>query len=143
MEALNEAYVIRKVDDLQVKGKSYAVGIYEVLDHYTEEQFPNRLEVVRYLKEGSALYRNGDFQSAKKSFTYCMELHPGDRVSQTFIKRCDHFIQDPPVGDWTGAHIAADKLALYVRTWSFLSQGPCEQQSQLQSPTCPPAGHDR
>lgn len=48
---------IREVDRVQVKGRTQSVEVYEVLDYYTEETYPNLMEVVNHFRDGLALYR--------------------------------------------------------------------------------------
>ena len=99
---LKGTYRIRDVDDVIVKGKTSFVRIYEVLDYHTEETFPHLMEVTGYFKEGRAAYRKGDWNHAVKLFGEALRLHPGDKLSQIYIDRCQLLKATPPEGEWAG-----------------------------------------
>ena len=99
---LRGTYRMRDIDDVVVKGKTKPVRIYEVLDYYTEEAFPNMMELTGYFKEGRQAYRNGDWPKALKSFGEALRLHPQDKLSQHYIDRCEHLKANPPEGIWDG-----------------------------------------
>ena len=50
---LRGTYRIRNIDQVVVKGKTEPVSVYEVLDHHTDETFPNIMDVVSYFNEGT------------------------------------------------------------------------------------------
>ncbi|MEI6305308.1 MAG: GAF domain-containing protein [Deltaproteobacteria bacterium] len=99
---LRGTYRMRDIDDVVVKGKTQPVRIYEILDYYSDESFPNMMEVTGYFKEGRQAYRNGDWAKAVKSFGEALRLHPQDKLSQNYIDRCEHLKANPPDGIWDG-----------------------------------------
>ena len=102
-------YRTREVDRVIVKGKTEPVGVYEVLDYHTEETFPHLRETVNHFHGGLAQYRKGDFDKAIKNFSEALKLHPGDKLSQTYIDRC-HYLQAHPVeGQWDGVWVMKSK----------------------------------
>ncbi len=106
---LKGTYRIRDIDDVIVKGKTKPVRIMEVLDYHTTTSFPNLMEVVSYFKEGRHYYRQGDFSKAIKLFGNALKLHPADRLSQTFIDRCNYMIHTPPENEWNGVWVMTSK----------------------------------
>jgi len=99
---LRGTYRMRDIDDVVVKGKTKPVRIYEVLDYYDDESFPSMMEVTGYFKEGRQAYRSGDWAKAVKAFGEALRLHPKDKLSQTYIDRCEHLKANPPQGAWDG-----------------------------------------
>ena len=106
---LRGTYRIRNVDKVVVKGKTEPVGVYEVLDYHTDETFPNLMEVVSYFKEGIGHYQRGTWEKAMKAFGEALNHHPGDKLSQTYIDRCQYMIANPPGDDWNGVWVMTSK----------------------------------
>jgi len=101
-KALKGTYKIRPVDRVVVKGKTLPVDIYEVLDHHSEESFPDLMDTVNYFTEGLSCYRTAQWDKAIKKFESALIHHPSDALSQIYIERCLVLKKDPPTGDWNG-----------------------------------------
>ncbi len=93
--------VTRELDSIRVKGKAIPVRVFEVLGEPGEVPRVT-LEAMEIFHEGLTLYRNKQFPSAKAAFDRCLAIRPTDGPSRTFSARCDHFIAEPPDGDWDG-----------------------------------------
>ena len=106
---LRGTYRIRNIDQVVVKGKTEPVGVYEVLDHHTDETFPNLMDVVSYFNEGMRNYRAAKFSSAIAQFEKALACHPRDKLSITYIDRCRHLIERPPADDWNGVWVMTQK----------------------------------
>ncbi|MBT5659654.1 MAG: adenylate/guanylate cyclase domain-containing protein, partial [Rhodospirillaceae bacterium] len=105
---LKGTYRIRYIDDVVVKGKTEPVGVYEVLDYHTDETFPNLMDAVNYFNEGRKHYRDGDWDKGITSFKECLKLNPADKLSDTYIERCQHLKKDDPK-DWNGVWVMTSK----------------------------------
>jgi adenylate cyclase len=106
---LRGTYRIRNIDQVVVKGKTEPVGVYEVLDHHTEDSFPNLMDVVSYFNEGMRNYRAAKFSNAIAQFEKALACHPRDKLSITYIDRCRHLIECPPADDWNGVWVMTQK----------------------------------
>jgi len=106
---LRGTYRIRNIDQVVVKGKTEPVGVYEVLDHHTEESFPNLMDVVNYFNEGMRHYRTAKFANAIMQFEKALAHHPQDKLATTYIERCRHLLDHPPMGDWNGVWVMTQK----------------------------------
>jgi adenylate cyclase len=106
---LRGTYRVRNIDLVVVKGKTEPVGVYEVLDHHTEESFPNLMDVVSYFNEGMRNYRAARFSNAIAQFEKALACHPGDKLSTTYIERCHHLMDHPPGDDWNGVWVMTQK----------------------------------
>jgi adenylate cyclase len=106
---LRGTYRIRNIDQVVVKGKTEPVGVYEVLDHHSEESFPNLMDVVSYFNEGMRHYRAARFSNAIAQFEKALGFHPQDKLSTTYIARCRHLADHPPDGEWNGVWVMTEK----------------------------------
>jgi len=106
---LKGSYWAREIDRVIVKGKTAPVGVYEILDFHTEETFPNMLEVINLFRGGLKYYRNAQFERAAVQFREVLALHPGDKLSETYIQRCDYLTVNPVNGDWNGVWVMKNK----------------------------------
>lgn len=92
---------MREVDKVIVKGKTKPVDIFEVVDFYSEDDFPNMMDVLNNFGFGIQSYRHGKFDEAEKAFREALRLNPKDFCSQMYIERCEHLKENPP-HDWDG-----------------------------------------
>jgi adenylate cyclase len=106
---LRGTYRIRNIDQVVVKGKTEPVGVYEVLDHHTEESFPNLMDVVNYFNEGMRHYRVAKFANAIAQFEKALTHHPEDKLAITYVERSRHLLDHPPRGDWNGVWVMTQK----------------------------------
>ena len=106
---LRGTYRIREIDLVVVKGKTKPVGVCEVLDYYTDESFPNVMEVVNCFKSGIKYYREGKWNMAIEAFVEALRLNPNDKLSKTYIERCNYMKENPPDEEWNGVWIMTSK----------------------------------
>ncbi|MBM3854243.1 MAG: adenylate/guanylate cyclase domain-containing protein, partial [Verrucomicrobia bacterium] len=106
---LKGTYRAREVDRVIVKGKTEPVGVYEILDYHTEETFPNMPEALNLFRGGLGYYRKGEFERAMAQFRETLALHPGDKLSQTYIQRCEYLQAHPPGDSWDGVWVMKSK----------------------------------
>ncbi len=106
---LKGTYRTREIDRVVVKGKTTPVGVFEVLDYHTEETFPHLSEVVGQFRGGLKYYREGDFDRAIRSFNEALALHPGDKLSASYIERCTYLKAHPPGEKWDGVWVMKSK----------------------------------
>ena len=91
-------FVFRHLDDVKVKGKANAVGIYAVdkgKDDFSAEYRDS-------YEKGFALYKKGVWNLAKEYFEKALEAAPGDKAAKVLLARCEEFSENPPA-DWDGA----------------------------------------
>ena len=108
-KALKATYRTREVDKVIVKGKTKPVGIYEVMDYYTDLTFPNLIEVLEHFKNGVDYYKKGKWDMGIKSFSQALQLNPNDTVSTMYIERCEQLKTHPPEGEWDGVWVLKSK----------------------------------
>ena len=106
---LRGTYRSREIDLVLVKGKTEPVSVYEIVDYHTDESFPNVMGVLNFFKSGLAQYRKAAWDDAIATFGEALKLHPGDKLSQIYIERCQQMKADPPGDDWDGVWIMTGK----------------------------------
>lgn len=97
-----EAFAIRLVDRVAVKGKNVAVALYEVLDAETPERRRAKLATREQLTSAMAQYCARDFKGAWAAFEQLAHADPEDAVPALFAERCVRYLQSPPSDDWQG-----------------------------------------
>ncbi|CAN2040046.1 adenylate cyclase [Candidatus Magnetomoraceae bacterium gMMP-15] len=106
---LKREYLYREIDYITVKGKTKPVGIYEVMDHYTEQSFPNLPNVIDLFRNGLEYYKKMKWEEGIISFEKALKLNAQDRVCQIYLERCIHFLKEPPQKDWDGVWVMKTK----------------------------------
>jgi len=109
LKQLRGTYRTREIDAVVVKGKTEPVRIYEILDHYTEQAFPEMAEVLGQFRNGVDLYRAGNWDRALAAFGQALRFHPGDKTAQLYVKRCEHMKVNPPREEWRGVWVLEEK----------------------------------
>jgi adenylate cyclase len=81
-------YAIRMVDQVQVKGKSEFVTIYEVFDADPPEIKEGKLSTLKIYEEAMSLYHEKKVKEAGKLFEKCLQQNPEDKVAEIYLRRC-------------------------------------------------------
>ncbi|PPR63675.1 MAG: Adenylate cyclase 1 [Alphaproteobacteria bacterium MarineAlpha4_Bin2] len=105
---LKGTYQIRYIDDVVVKGKTEPVGVREVLDYHTTETFPNLMDTVNHFNEGRVSFKAGNWDKGIRSFKECLKANPADKLSKTYIERCEIMKKKNPK-DWDGVWVMTSK----------------------------------
>ena len=106
---LKGTYRSREVDHVVVKGKTQPVEIVELLDYHTDETFPNIVEALGRFRDGIQCYRARKWKDAAEAFSEVLHLQPEDKLSELYVDRCHHMIDDPPADDWDGVWVMQSK----------------------------------
>ena len=105
---LKGTYQIRYIDDVVVKGKTEPVGVREVLDYHNAKTFPNLMDTVNHFNEARNHYKTGNWEKAIKSFKECLKANSEDKLSKTYIERCDFLKKNTPK-NWDGVWVMTSK----------------------------------
>ena len=92
-----------------VKGKTEPVGVFEVLDYYTDESFPSLTDFLGHYKNGILSYRKQKWDKAIAEFGQCLKLHRTDKLSQIYVERSGQMKENPPGDDWNGVWVLKSK----------------------------------
>ena len=97
---VREAFVLRAVDLIVVKGKTQPVEVFTVLGGRT----PGTPEPAWLARHEAAVraYRAGDFAAAESAWREVLATQPGDALATIFLARCAELRSHPPDAGWTG-----------------------------------------
>lgn len=109
VKQLKGVYRIREIDQVVVKGKTEPVGVFEVLDFYDDEEFPNVMEVLGHFNTGVTQYRKQEFEKAIASFQQAATVNPNDRLCEIYQERCRYLMENHPGDDWDGVWVMQSK----------------------------------
>ena len=62
----------------------------------------SKSKVLALFAEGRRHYKMGKFREARGCFAKALAADPNDGPSKEYLKRCDHYVQNPPGEDWDG-----------------------------------------
>lgn len=108
-QKLKSTYRTRELDKVVVKGKQQPVKIYQIIDCYSTEVFPNQIEVLTHFSNGIEYYTSGNWDKAIAYFEAALKLHPNDKPSRVYLERCQTLKENPPKGEWNGVWVMDHK----------------------------------
>jgi adenylate cyclase len=97
--ALDDGYVLKRLDRLVVKGKKEPVKVFEVVGRRAELDAATLARVERF-HTALDLYDARDFTAAAGAFD---ALAGQDGTAPMYAERCRHYLEEPPPADWNGA----------------------------------------
>lgn len=99
-DLVREAFILRSVDLIVVKGKSKPVEVFTVLSPRTagtaDPSWLTRHE------EAVQLYRQGEFTLASAAWEEVLAAQPGDKIAKIFRERCASLLTSPVDEEWAG-----------------------------------------
>lgn len=103
---LGNAFLVRELDLVQVRGRAQPVTIYELLGPMPAGGAPDWL---RSFAAGRAPYLEGNWLAAADRFHEVLALKPDDPPARVFLKRCRQYLEKPPRAEWKGVFILENK----------------------------------
>ena len=112
-----EEFIFRKIDKIQVVGKSEPVQTYEIITLNVDPD-PNILQLRDIFSKGIECYENKNWDEAIQHFKQSLELEKyrfSDLIktktnpSEVYIERCEEFKNNPPPKDWDGVYVLTKK----------------------------------
>jgi class 3 adenylate cyclase len=100
-----DAFRMRLIDKVAVKGKEESVLIHEVLDAEAPEEREVKLGTLDAFNEGWELYQNQHFKRANAQFQECLEQAPDDTVAALYVERCEALLSNGwDAENWDGVN---------------------------------------
>ncbi|MCA0446970.1 MAG: adenylate/guanylate cyclase domain-containing protein [Bacteroidetes bacterium] len=110
LSRLSDEFITRQLDQLVVKGKTKPVKVYELLAcKGITPEFETWIEPVQIYNEAMTQYYNRNFAEAIRLFSKVTDLKPDDGPSQTYVKRSEAYLVNPPEENWDGTFIMKHK----------------------------------
>ncbi|MEW6497045.1 MAG: adenylate/guanylate cyclase domain-containing protein [Cyanobacteriota bacterium] len=89
-------YAIRMIDQVQVKGKSERVTVYEVFDADLAHLREGKLATAGIFAEALSLYNQQNGRGATQLFQEILRINPGDKVAQFYLQCSQQQTTQPP-----------------------------------------------
>jgi two-component system sensor histidine kinase ChiS len=86
-----QEYFVRFVDKVQVKGKSQAVGVFEVFDGDPPDVRNAKLATWARFEKALQLYYRRNYLAASQLLQDCLQENPSDRVVQVYLQRINQY----------------------------------------------------
>ncbi len=104
-----DAYGIRCIDRVRVKGKREPVTLYEILDGESDKARASKEGTREAYDRGlKALWRR-DFTEAVAAFSRCLDQAPGDKAAQHLYTRAQQFGEEGIPAEWQSIFHAAEE----------------------------------
>ncbi len=101
-ELVADAFRLRELDMVRVKGRGQALRIYELIGTAEMPLTDEHLHLLSLYAIGLAAYRERRWDDALEDFRQCLLLRPDDRPSQLMQLRCRNYRAKPPGESWDG-----------------------------------------
>ncbi len=90
----------REIDRVRLKGKAQAATLFESFDHESPERVLVKRRILPEYERALADYRTGSFADALQRFQIVRTKLSEDVATRMYIKRCIHWLANPPEGSW-------------------------------------------
>ena len=97
-----QAYKMRFLDRVVVKGRSEPIGLYEVLDGLSAEQQEKKWKSRDSFADGIKRYQAGDLGQAKILFTAVQAINPDDVTVDLYLERIAQLQKEGLPENWDG-----------------------------------------
>jgi PAS domain S-box-containing protein len=102
--AVANAFQIREIDRVRVKGRKATVRIHEVVCKSGALLPEKRRAAHAVYAEGLSAYYRRQWRNAGEHFEKALSLWPGDGPSRVMADRCSTYLKSPPGEDWEGVY---------------------------------------
>jgi adenylate cyclase len=105
---VRDAFVLRKVDLIRVKGKQRPMEIYELLVEGIEPPAEISGLIAKY-ERALVHYQASRFDEAYEVLQSLLADYPTDGPAGTLLRRIEQYRVSPPPAGWDGVYVAKDK----------------------------------
>ena len=99
----------RELDFIKVKGKNNPVAVYELVGLRSETVPDQKQQVIEHYEKARQHYLNRKFALAIAGFATVLEIDSHDKAAALHMERCQHWLTNPPIGEWDGAWALTEK----------------------------------
>jgi class 3 adenylate cyclase len=97
-----EAFHVRHLGPVQLKGKTETISIYECFNGSDENDMHKKLTALPFFKQGMFEYFNKSFNEASHKFYQVLEIYPEDTTSKLFLEKASQYMDMDLPENWTG-----------------------------------------
>ena len=108
-ELIRDAFHLRSVARVQVKGKSQPVEITTLIGARDDSVDGELLQRLGTYEQGIEAFRARDFATAKELFARFLKWYPDDHLATVYRVRTVEYEQQPPDASWTAADVFTTK----------------------------------
>ena len=107
---LGDAFLVRRLGAIQLKGKTKATVVYEVLAEKSQElQSKMKPEIVARYEEAFDHFLARRFGKSADGFEACLKNYPEDYCSKIYLAASREYLVTPPPEDWDGRIVMTTK----------------------------------
>ena len=106
-ECAEDAWIVRELDTVRVKGKNDPVTIYELIGYGA--LYEHKQALVEMFGKAVEAYKQRQWTQAVALFQEILAIEPNDGPSKLYIDRCAEYAQNPPPDDWDGVFVMTTK----------------------------------
>ncbi len=106
-ELVRDAFVVRQLDMLRVKGKNKPMAVYELMEEGTADAALQGR--VKGYEAALGFYRTQRWGDAEALLKDVLKEFPHDAPVAALAARIAHLREDPPPADWDGVYVAKSK----------------------------------
>jgi adenylate cyclase len=103
---LGDAFLVRELDLVQVRGRAQPESLYELLRGMPAGGPPAWLLA---FEQARRAYLEEQWVEAAELFQEGINLNPADQPGQVFLKRCRKYLEKPPPPEWKGVFVLENK----------------------------------
>lgn len=93
---------LRYLGQVQMKGKTQPVGIYECFDGDDPALFEGKRKTLDAFEKALRFYFHQQFAAAYQILNTVVQTNPRDETAKLFLRRAVHFMEQGAPSDWTG-----------------------------------------
>ena len=101
-DLVGEAFLVREVDSVKVKGSNQTVRIYELVAPSDIPIPGKKAQALKCYAEGLETYRRRRWNASIEHFSRALTARPNDSPSSVMLERCHTYLKAPPPKDWEG-----------------------------------------
>jgi adenylate cyclase len=99
--ALDERFLLRRLDRVRVQGIDEALQLYELIGYSAESTAPLR-ESLELFENGMADFEAREWERAAAHFQTVLRIYPNDGPATRFHRLAEQYRDTPPRDSWDG-----------------------------------------
>lgn len=97
-----EAFHLRHLGRVQLKGKLEPVSIYECFNGSNENDIKRKITTLPFFQKAMFDYLNKSFSEASEKFYQVLEIHPEDMTAKLFLGNANRYLSNGLPENWNG-----------------------------------------